>query len=204
MKTTAATTVVAVVLGLMAVAMALEHPLKVVKDTYPECGSVTGCTVDTDNTTVPTRHQNPDGTLTLSSCRHVPFVGDLCVDITVSPLGSFYEDLVIDLSIDHVKVWAINTTIPNIVVDDGVCVDGSTILEILETVPSLEPYQKLIFQLLDVFGCLPAGLFSICVLYDPCSPSSTDCGCFSLDTQLLYFENYCVLKGVYNLGCIGN
>ncbi len=88
--------------------------------------------------------------------------------------------------------------------DDGICVDGATILEILETGPSLETYRKLFFQLIEVFGCIPGGLFSICVLWDPCSPSSSDCGCFVLDMQLLYFEDYCLLKGVYNLGCLGN
>ncbi len=109
---------IAVLLCVFVCSVALVHasgvPAKVVVDQYPDCGSTPTCKVDINNSTEPsTRHPNPDGTLTLNSCHHVPFIGDLCVDITVTPLGSFYEEFTIDITIDRVNVWSANSTIPS-------------------------------------------------------------------------------------------
>lgn len=80
---------------------------------WPSCQDGAFCNTDIQNGTEHVqRIIYPDGTVTLNSCQHVPYIGDVCFDISISPLGSFYDNIVIQLTIDSLKVWTLNTTIP--------------------------------------------------------------------------------------------
>ena len=75
--------------------------------------------------------------------------------------------------------------------DGGVCLDDNTVLEILLLIPSLRSYAEIIIKILEITGCEPNGIFSLCFYFTPCSLSnalsnliSFPCGCFSLDFQV--------------------
>eukprot|EP01103_Thecamoeba_quadrilineata_P004481 TRINITY_DN14219_c0_g1_i1.p1 TRINITY_DN14219_c0_g1~~TRINITY_DN14219_c0_g1_i1.p1 ORF type:complete len:210 (+),score=43.93 TRINITY_DN14219_c0_g1_i1:29-631(+) len=74
------------------------------------------------------------------------------------------------------------------------CLDDATLLDILDHTPALKNYTKLIHDIYDVVGCIPSGLFSVCYTQNPE-------GCRVQTVELLYFEQFCVYKGVTTFDC---
>lgn len=111
-----------------------------------------------------------------------------------------FMNVTIIIEVDHVPVHKIHTTWPDLYKGDGVCIDDATILEILELIPSLQSSVTILNDLLQVVGCIPGGLVSICFA----GRGATSDHCLELNYDFLYFENYCVFAGSVDLGCDHN
>ena len=130
-----------------------------------------------------------------------------CFHITSDDWGNFFSNVTVSITIDGITVWSATTTLPELMGENGLCLDDNTIIEILLLIPSLHDDIVALLKLLVATGCEPHGLFSLCLYFDPCdgySSGDPSCGCFTLDFQLLYWSDYCVLKEDAFLGCVGN
>lgn len=95
--------------------------------------------------------------------------------------------MTVSITIDGITVWSATTTLPELMGENGLCLDDNTIIEILLLIPSLHDDIVALLKLLVATGCEPHGLFSLCLYFDPCdgySSGDPSCGCFTLDFQV--------------------
>mmetsp|Transcript_28397 Transcript_28397/g.71317 ORF Transcript_28397/g.71317 Transcript_28397/m.71317 type:complete len:200 (+) Transcript_28397:77-676(+) len=158
-----------------------------------DCHQVPNCT-DVSRDSIPLARTFDSDSHTFHSCVRVKVIGDLCLDVTaVENTDHTFMNISLSLRLDGKVLFETkDATWPDLISGNGICLDDATILEILElTMPMYIPLYQ---NLLDLFGCIPGGIFSVCI-------QSTPQGCFSLTADLLYFEHWCVTKGVVDFGC---
>uniref|UniRef100_A0A7S4I9Z2 Uncharacterized protein n=1 Tax=Vannella robusta TaxID=1487602 RepID=A0A7S4I9Z2_9EUKA len=121
-------------------------------------------------------------------------------------LVTFFTNVTLSITVDHITIWSVETTLPELMEPNGgLCLDDDTVLEILALIPELHDDIEIILGILAITGCEPRGLFSMCFYFDPCEAySSSICGCFEFDFQLLYWRGYCLYKFRGNIGCVGS
>eukprot|EP01103_Thecamoeba_quadrilineata_P020008 TRINITY_DN8380_c0_g1_i1.p1 TRINITY_DN8380_c0_g1~~TRINITY_DN8380_c0_g1_i1.p1 ORF type:complete len:195 (+),score=31.82 TRINITY_DN8380_c0_g1_i1:17-601(+) len=114
-----------------------------------------------------------------SGCTDLPIFGQVC----------FEQDKTNDKTL--IKVNDVSESILKI--EPQVCLDDATLLEIIGKIPALANDSTIINDIYELFGCIPGGLFEVCLIY-------INDDCFDLDVSLLYFEQWCVYKSVTQFG----
>lgn len=147
---------------------------------------------------------------TYSACISLPLHTKVCVNVDFEDAGDFFTNLTLSITIDGITVWSTEATLPQLMQENGgVCIDDNTILEILALIPEFQDQAEIILRILEITGCEPRGLFSMCFYFQNCTSTASlaltsgICGCFQFDFQLLYWRDYCVYKDVADLGCVG-
>lgn len=126
-----------------------------------------------------------------SGCAKSQMYGEVCLN--VKQQQSQGAERVIVMIQDYVMMNALLHWNQN---GSEYCLDDASLLEVLLKIPALQPYYQVIYDIYEASECIPAGIFSVCLIREPGT------FCYQLVSQLFYFENFCYKKSVVNIGCI--
>jgi len=102
-----------------------------------------------------------------------------------------------------IKLIIQNRTVFNeVLIGDKVCLDDTTLLELLTYIPALLPFKAIIDYLIEALGFIPAEVFSICLEVKNLNITNTQAtGCIDMATVLMCFEDHCLFSGTTQFGC---
>eukprot|EP01095_Lingulamoeba_sp_RSL-Kostka_P003368 TRINITY_DN14352_c0_g1_i1.p1 TRINITY_DN14352_c0_g1~~TRINITY_DN14352_c0_g1_i1.p1 ORF type:complete len:218 (+),score=70.66 TRINITY_DN14352_c0_g1_i1:57-710(+) len=183
----------------------------------PNCGDIQTCEYSVNNGTdhiVSIKKIND--TVTTKTCIKL-FDANLCVDVTINPLGDFYEKVNFKFTLEGVDLGEFTVTLPDIIYNGGICLDTASIIEALIEwdYQGLSDQIQLLINIMKFAGCVPGGLFNICITFVENEPAKNIIisesqvvlddppkdGCYYLDVQFLYFEEWCVYASMTDLFC---
>jgi hypothetical protein len=127
------------------------------------------------------------------ACTNFPVLGATCVDVFVNPTNL---TLMIALTVQNKTVWS------DEIDADHLCLDDSSLLELLTLIPALAPFKSLIDDLIAALGFIPGEVFSVC--FDILKLNVQDheaTGCVNLNAVLMCWEGRCLANTTRSLGC---
>eukprot|EP01095_Lingulamoeba_sp_RSL-Kostka_P003902 TRINITY_DN1501_c1_g1_i2.p1 TRINITY_DN1501_c1_g1~~TRINITY_DN1501_c1_g1_i2.p1 ORF type:complete len:235 (-),score=52.91 TRINITY_DN1501_c1_g1_i2:787-1491(-) len=102
---------------------------------------------------------------TMKQC--ITIIAKICVKVDFVNWNPFFENVTLEITVEDIPVFHLETTIPDIFVNDGICLDDNTIFEILLEIPSLKNDTEIFINILKLTGCDSAGIFSMCFYFYP-------------------------------------
>eukprot|EP01100_Stratorugosa_tubuloviscum_P014420 TRINITY_DN76_c0_g2_i1.p1 TRINITY_DN76_c0_g2~~TRINITY_DN76_c0_g2_i1.p1 ORF type:complete len:214 (-),score=108.78 TRINITY_DN76_c0_g2_i1:112-696(-) len=167
------------------------RPAIYTKTEATNCTGFSNCTVHLETSSFNELTHSPfSSLLTREACHDIPYLGMACIQETFNEKKQFISSF-LKIAGEIIEISGPKPTPTPTVLG---CVKGSTIVHWIEEIPALRQYKPIFDAITDVLDCVPAGLFSVCW-------QKNRIGCYEVDAQLLYFEQYCLLKGTFTFGC---
>jgi len=150
------------------------------------CSNATNCTVDVANGTLVAL-----GSFVEGCSPNVPWIGSVCFQHDQHTGEGYLIAMGQKTAFENMRT-RVNGDLYDKFKPD-ICIDDQTILEYLLNIPAFANYTQIILDVEEAVGCLPGGLIQLCL-------HKKSLTCYEIIVQLLYFESWCVFKGVYPFG----
>ena len=142
---------------------------------------------------LPVTEKGLDAKRTYKQCFDVGSFGTLCGIIYAYPEN---------LTVGGRVTWNEVTVFDYHITKDKVCATEKQLIKLVELIPQLAPFKKVIDEVLKLYGKLPAEVMSLCLrLHDVAWSGKTLKACAAIDMNLICWKGKCQWQGTHELGC---
>jgi hypothetical protein len=129
--------------------------------------------------------------LDYKQCHDIAVIGNTCIEV-------YYD-------IRQLKVGVRLTIRERIVLDKFIeadaCLDEVTLMKLITFIPHLLPFKPVIDRLIELYGFIPANVFSICVQIKNLVVTRTQVtGNIFLNSKIMCINDNCLLRGEKDFG----
>ncbi|KAJ4461579.1 hypothetical protein PAPYR_2178 [Paratrimastix pyriformis] len=127
------------------------------------------------------------------SCHNFPVLNETCIEVFLNEQSL---NVSIRLIVNNHTVFEEDLSATHL------CLDDTELIKLIELVPALAPYKKLIDEIVKVRKFIPAEVFSVCLDVEDLEITKKFAkGCVDMDIVLMCWEKKCLWKGTEPMGC---